>query len=32
VLVLTIPLAAIITALMTLLTLAGTWKISPRRA
>jgi ABC-2 type transport system permease protein len=31
VLVLTIPLAAIITALMTMLTLAGTWKISPRR-
>jgi ABC-2 type transport system permease protein len=31
VLVLTIPLAAIITALMTVLTLAGTWKISPRR-
>ena len=31
VLVLTIPFAAIITALMTMLTLAGTWKISPRR-
>jgi hypothetical protein len=29
--VLTLPIAAIVTALVTLLILAGTWKISPRR-
>jgi hypothetical protein len=29
--VLTIPLAAIVTALMTLAIVAVTWKISPRR-
>jgi ABC-2 type transport system permease protein len=32
VLVLTLPIAAIITALMTSAVVAATWKISPRRA
>jgi ABC-2 type transport system permease protein len=32
VLALTVPLAAIITALMTMIILAGTWRISPRRS
>jgi hypothetical protein len=32
VLVLTVPLAATIAALMTIVILAGTWRISPRRS